>query len=115
MESAKQHVRTTQKTLIEALGMDEREVVEWRTYAAMETKKITIKVYGTNSVVHEIQIEGDRSQADLVTVIHFKFDIPIRDSIRVKRVDDKPFWVDDRGQYSFITQHHLDKDTRPSL
>jgi hypothetical protein len=95
--------------------MSEWEVKEWHTHAVMDTRKITIKVHDSNRISHEFQREDNRSLDDLVGAIHPRFNNPHWDIVNVKRVDEKPFWIEDRGHCSFITQYDPDRDIRLSL
>jgi hypothetical protein len=95
-------VRTTHKIRIEVLGIDAWEIMEGHTYAALETRKMTVKVHDENRVVREIQVEGDRSLANPITLVRSKFDIPAWNSVRAQRIDGKPFSIGDRGQRAVL-------------
>jgi hypothetical protein len=113
--AAKRHPKTTHKVRVGSLGIDVLEVREWFTYAAMETRKMTIKVHDTNHVSHELQIESDRPLSDLITLLCSRFGILEWHSVVIRRSDSKPFWIEDRGQYTITTQYDPDRDIRPSL
>jgi hypothetical protein len=39
----------------------------------------------------------------VITLVHGKFDVPDWHRVTIKRVDDKPFWIEEKGQYMLAT------------
>jgi hypothetical protein len=70
-KEAKKHLLISPKThtRIEALGLDTWSVRAGFTYAAMETRKMTITLHDTKGHPRGVQIRGDKSWNDLVELL----------------------------------------------
>jgi hypothetical protein len=100
-------------TRIEAVGLDTWGVRAGYVYAVMETKKMTLHLHDVSGQVHHVQIEGDKSLTDLCNQLRVMWGFDPWITITVARMDKHPFWVENKGEYTVVTQHDPNLDPRP--
>jgi hypothetical protein len=111
-KDAEKRLSITKKThtRIKPLGLDAWSVRAGHVYAVMERRKMQITLDDVKGQPHRIQIEGDISR-----LLRTEWRLQPWIRITVKRADNKPFWVEDKGDYSVVTQYDRSLDLRPEI
>jgi hypothetical protein len=74
---------------------------------------MTITLHDTKGHPRRVEIEGDKSLNDLVQLLRTEWRLQPWITVKVGRADGKPFCVEDKGDYSVVTQYDPGLDARP--
>jgi hypothetical protein len=63
--------------------------------------------------LRKFTIEGDKSLDEVTEQLRANWGLEPWIDITITRVDKKPFWIEEKGEYTVITQYNPDRDPRP--
>jgi hypothetical protein len=114
-KAVRKHLSLAPKTRLTVipLGLDSWSARAGFTYSVMEKREMELTLHDTARKVHKMKIAGDKSLNDLCELLRTKWNLAPWTRITVERLDKKPFWVEDKGEYSVATQYDPDLDPRP--
>jgi hypothetical protein len=104
--SAMKHIR------IEPLGMDAWSVRPGFTYAVLEKRKMTMHLHDVKGQVHKLSILGDKSLLEVEHQLRSDWCLEPWIKITVAQSDKTPFWIEDKGEYTVVTQYDPSLDPR---
>jgi hypothetical protein len=81
------------------LGLDDFEVRAGFVYWVAESRQMTINVSDAPTSRVKLQLAGDSSLEETCELYRQKTNKPIWDDITIKRADDAPFWIEDKGDH----------------
>jgi hypothetical protein len=81
----------------------------------MEILKRPITLHDQSGRAHRIQVEGDKSLADLDAMIRDTWKLEPWVGVKVRGSDGKPFWVEEKSDYTAVTQYDPSLDPRPEI
>jgi hypothetical protein len=83
------------------------------TYWVAEERQMDIYVSDTAHSRTHLKIAGNSTLDQACTALRTRWNLPVWDEITLKRADDAPFWVEDKGEYTAVVRYDPDKDPRP--
>jgi hypothetical protein len=95
------------------LGLDHWEVRAGFTYWVAETRQMEININGTAHNKTRLKISGNSTLDQTCVALRDKWNLPELDEITLKRADDAPFWIEEKGEYTSVVRYDPDKDPRP--
>jgi hypothetical protein len=100
---------------IEPQGLSAWEVRAGFPHVVMETRKMNNTLRDNSGRAHRIQMEGDKSLLDLEGMIRDAWELEPWIKVTVKMADDKLFWVEEKAEYTVVTQYDPSLDLRPEI
>jgi ribonuclease HI len=95
------------------LGLDDWEIRAGFVYWMAENRQMEMHLTDTKAHKFRIKLAGDSSLDDAIELFRQNNHTPIWDEITIRRADDAPFWIEDKGHYLVEIMYKPEKDTRP--
>jgi hypothetical protein len=76
---------------------------------------MTIKVLRDGQKTFDVKVAGPDSIGDVAAKISRQLKLPPWEQVRLRRVDGKPFWLENGGKYQMLQEYEDEADTRLKL
>jgi hypothetical protein len=94
------------------LGLDRWEIRPSFTYWVAETRQMEISITDTAHGKTKLKVPGNATLESTCEIFKSKWNTPDWDEVSIKRADDAPFWVEEKGEYVVTVRYNPDKDPR---
>jgi hypothetical protein len=94
------------------LGLDAWAVRAGFTYWVVETRQMGINITDTAHGRSRLKVPGNATIESTWEILRDKWNTPAYDHIMIRRADDTPFWIEDKGDYVVTITYDASLDTR---
>jgi hypothetical protein len=95
------------------LGLSAWEIRAGFMYWVAETRIMETWVTDTAHGRVHLKLPGNSTLDQACEAYRTKWNVPDWDEVTLKRADDAPFWVEEKGEYTATVRYDPDKDPRP--
>jgi hypothetical protein len=104
---------TLEKVRIKPPGLTTWEIRPGFLCSVLETRKMDITLHDTDGNKHKITMEGDRPIEKVQAHLRQRWKLPPWVKIVMPRQGGKPFFIEDKADYTVAMQYDPDLDPRP--